>query len=114
MGSLAAPIAFKAPWSRSLGLRTVSISILFVIAGCVGFLLSVHTSLVWQLALIGFPVAAWIASVLTAVRGYSLSEDEIVVRSWASRKRLPLGRLRSVQGAAEAMNGSLCVLANCG
>jgi hypothetical protein len=108
------PIEFKAPWSRGLRLRTVAITSFLVLTAIVGFLLSVHQSLIWQLVLIALPMSLLLISLVRSVRGYSLNDREIAVKHVIGRTVLALDAVRSVEGNSEIMKGSICLLANCG
>ena len=108
------PIVFRAPWSRSLRVRTIAASMLVALMAMAGFLLSVHAEFVWQLLLIVLPIGAWLLSVLTMVRGYSLNDESFRIDRLVTRQTYPLRDVTSVDGDAEAMRGSICLFANCG
>ena len=108
------PIVFRAPWSRSLRLRTIALSLLIALLAAAGFFLSIHASWVWQFSLIVLPIAIWVVSLLTMVRGYSLDDERFSIHRLAMWETYSLRDLASVDGDAEATRGSICLLANCG
>ena len=100
-------IEFRAPWSASLRVMTVSsVAVLALATGAVIFA-SLHLSQLGLLVLIALPLLLLAAAFASRVRGYTLTEDAIVVRRGMRDLRLPLAGLRSVTGDADAMRGSL-------
>jgi hypothetical protein len=64
--------------------------------------------------LIGVTIAALCVGARLAVRGYTLTETEIHVKRLGRTTRLALRALTAVDGKADAMDGSVCLLANPG
>lgn len=107
-------IHFKAPWSA--GLRRIS----FLSMGAVALGIAVSI-IAWQrsgerlaLLAVALLLVTLLACVLCMIRGYALTEDEIVVKRLGWMTRLPLTGLQSVAGDNEAMRGSLRLLGNGG
>ena len=62
----------------------------------------------------GLPPLIFVVALAYAVRGYTLTEDAVIVRRGIGDLQFPLAGLRSVSGDVDAMKGSLRVLGNAG
>lgn len=108
------PIEFRAPWSR--GLRSISgIAVTALLAALVagGYAWS-RTGSVASLPAIVFPPIILLIAALCMVRGYVVTDEEIVVKRLGWANRFSHADLRSVHGDNEAMSASLRLLANTG
>ncbi len=109
-----APVEFRAPWARSLRISTiVSTLVLFAIAA-IGCFAGESIGLAWTITLIGMPIAILFAAAPTMVLGYRLTEHEIQIKRLGWMTTLPLATLVSVEGKADAMQGSIRFLGNGG
>ena len=61
----------------------------------------------WAFVLFVLPCFVLLVSIAFAVRGYSLRETEILVKRLGGSVRLPLRNLQSIEGNADAMQGTL-------
>lgn len=107
-------IDFKAPWSRSLRIATIVSTFVLVAISISGFLAAKSIRLDLTIALVCIPVAVLLSSLRCMVLGYRLTEHEIQVRRLGWITTLPLATLRSVEGNADAMQGSLRLFGNGG
>lgn len=104
------PIEFQAPWSRSLKMTTSVGATLLVVLIVLAVLLGAHMGAVARIALIGVSLVVLLGSAALLVRGYTLTQDEILVRRLGWVTKLPLTNLQAVEGNADAMRGSLRLL----
>lgn len=108
-----APIEFRAPWCKELKTATI-ISIVILAGVALAGLLVKQMPLAVAAALIGLPLLVIVASLLSMVRGYVLTDAAIIVRRGGWDTRLPLAGLHSVAGDVEAMQRSIRLFGNGG
>ncbi len=101
------PIEFKAPWSRSLKVITRIVVVVLVALIGLGVFWSGDIGAGARVGLIGVSLLVLLGSAALMVRGYTLSQDEIVVRRLGWATRLPLATLQAIEGKADAMQRSL-------
>ena len=107
------PVEFAAPWGPALRVAsTATVAMLAILA--LGFLIFVPFGTAFGVLLLTLPVAIVVAAALCMVRGYELTETDIIVRRLGWNTRLPMAGLQSVGGDAEAMKGSLRLFGNAG
>jgi hypothetical protein len=109
-----ATVEFKAPWSaglRRLSIYSISILVAVVLAAIVA---RPYSPAPVTLAAIALPILILIAAAACMVKGYVLTNDEIVVKRLGWSTRFDLRGLRSVSGDNEAMQGSLRLFGNGG
>jgi hypothetical protein len=70
--------------------------------------------LAWSLAMVCIPLAILIATLPFMVLGYRLAENEIQVKRFGWITTLPLATLNSVEGKADAMQGTWRLFGNSG
>jgi hypothetical protein len=108
-------IEFRAPWSNALQIVTIVASgILVLMTGIAAILVAKGLAPPYASLMIVLPPLLLAAALLYRVRGYTLTDDAIIVRRIAGNCRLRLAGLLSVAGDAEAMRGSLRLLGNWG
>ena len=106
-------VEFRAPWGRTVRVRTkVGLAIFAVIVLSAAF--AIEVPLAFRLAAIGVPLLIVAASLARSVRGYTLTEEAIIVQRGWGETHLPLAGLRSVTGEVDAMRGSMRLTANDG
>jgi hypothetical protein len=105
---------FSAPWSRSLRLTTAAAVSVLVALMLAGLLMGPRQLLVWQVAMVGVPLAVLLTSVPFMVRGYTLTESHIEVRRLGWSTLLPLAGLVAVTGEPQGLRGSLRLFGNGG
>jgi hypothetical protein len=112
--SLNGPIEFAAPWSR--GLRSISCVAVMVLlaATAAGVYAWSRMGAVASLLAIALPPIILFIAALCMVRGYVLTDEEIVVKRLGWANRFALADLRSVHGDNEAMANSLRLFGNAG
>ena len=99
-------IEFRAPWSASLRVMTVS-SVVVVALGTVWALsASLQQSRLAPMVMIALPLLLLALAFADGVSGYTLTEDAIFVRRRLWDRRLPLAGLRSVTADVDAMGRS--------
>ncbi len=98
---------FKAPWS--IALKRVSTMACVVLASItVGALAAWRMTGAAEILLVAvLPPLVLLLSALFMVKGYVLTDDQIVVKRLGWMTRLPLDGLKSVAGDQEAMDRSL-------
>jgi hypothetical protein len=108
-------LQFRAPWSGTLRTMTIVTAGILVSAAVVAAIL-VSTGLARPRTsfMIVLPLLLLAAALLYRVRGYTLTDDAILVRRLVGDFRLPLAGLLSVSGDVEAMHGSVRLLGNWG
>jgi hypothetical protein len=108
-------LQFRAPWSGTLRKMTIVVSFNLVLA-TVETTILVSTALARQRMsfMIVLPPLLLAAALAYRVRGYTLTEEAILVRRLIGDCRLPLAGLLSVSGDVDAMRGSLRLLGNWG
>jgi len=107
------PIEFRAPWASRLKTGT-SIAIgIFVLSFLVG-IFAPALPYPLRIVLTGLPVLFLLISVPFSIRGYSLSQDGIVIKRFAWDVQLPLATLESVDGKADMLDQSYRLAANRG
>jgi hypothetical protein len=107
-------IEFRAPWSR--GLRSIScVAVACLVAAFIAGLYAwSRTGSNVALIPIAAPPFILLIAALCIVRGYVLTNDEIVVKRLGWANRFALADLRSVHGDNEVMSKSLRLLGNTG
>jgi hypothetical protein len=107
-------IQFDAPWSRTVRNTTV-LSLVILALPLLAAIIAPAKPPLWGIALlIALPLLIVAETFAARVRGYTLTEREIIVHRGFWDTRLPLDGLRSVSGDAEAMYGSARVFGNGG
>ena len=107
-------IEFRAPWSASLRATTVSSVVVIALATAALIFASLHLSQPGLMVMIALPLLLLAVAFAFRVRGYTLTEDAILVHRPIGTFRLPLAGLRSVTGDVDAMRGSTRVMGNWG
>ena len=107
-------IEFRAPWGRTVRVRTAIGLILCAVMMLGPLLAPSELPTPFMIVLIGLPPLIVAASLASCVRGYTLTEDAITVRRGIGATRLPLAGLRSVTGEVDAMLGSWRLTGNDG
>jgi hypothetical protein len=108
-------IEFRAPWSGALQTMTIAVaSILVLMTLVVATLVATGLARPYMSLMIVLPLLLVAAALLYRVRGYTLTDDAILVRRLAGNFRLPLAGLLAVSGDVEAMRGSVRLLGNWG
>jgi hypothetical protein len=107
-------IEFRAPWSKRLRAATILSLVVLIALTAAAMLARARPPFAAAALLIGVPPLLIVATFVSRVRGYVLTEDAITVRRGGYDTRLPLAGLHSVTGDVEAMNGSIRVLGNAG
>ncbi len=102
--------SYKAPWSKSLVINSSLVTILCV-GIAIGMICSSPGALRW-LALL--PLAIIGAGALFTIRGYTVTDDALLVRRLFWTTRLPLAGLRSAQFEPDVMRRSIRTLGNGG
>lgn len=106
---------FRAPWSGTLQTMTIVVAGILLLATVVATIV-VSTGLARPRTsfMIVLPPLLLAAALMYRVRGYTLTDDAILVRRLVGDFRLPLAGLLSVTGDVEAMRGSVRLLGNWG
>jgi hypothetical protein len=111
------PIHFQAPWSRSLRISSIVITIMLCAVVTTAILtavfagnLAIH---IWVIA-VGLPVGMLMVALPFSIRGYVLTEDEIQIKRLGWMTHLPVKTLNAVEGKADAMSDSIRVFGNAG
>jgi hypothetical protein len=107
-------IEFSAPWSRTVRGATVLSLIILALPVLAMILAPTRPPLLAVILLLVLPPLIVAQTFAGRVRGYTLTEDAIIVRRGFRDTRLPLAGLRSVSGDAEATRGSVRVFGNGG
>jgi hypothetical protein len=107
-------IEFQAPWGRAV--RSATLLALVILALPLLFTIFAPTKppLLVVILLIAAPPLLVAPTYAGRVRGYTLTEDAIIVRRGMWNTRLPLAGLRSVAGDVDALRGSVRVFGNGG
>jgi hypothetical protein len=107
-------IHFNAPWS--VGLRRVSLLSVgvFAVGIAAGIIAWQRTGEPLALLAIAMLLLILLACALCMIKGYALTDEEIVVKRLGWTTCLPLDGLQSVTGDNEAMIGSVRLFANGG
>lgn len=103
-------IEFRAPWDHAVRVSTAKW--LAALAGlmCVALAGPARLPMCVIFLLVAVPPLILAGAMVTRVRGYTLTEDTIIVRRGFGETRLPLAGLRSVNADAEAMRGWRLIL----
>lgn len=107
-------IRFGAPVCRSVRTVTAFALVILALPPLVALFTPARPPLPVLVILIALPLLILAGTFAGRVRGYTLTEKEIVVQRGFGETRLPLAGLRSVGGDAEAMSGSVRVFGNGG
>jgi Bacterial PH domain len=107
-------IEFRAPWSRTVRGTTVLSVIILALPLLAAIFAPTRPPLLAAVLLIAVPPLIVAQTLAGRVRGYTLTEDAIVVRRGMWNTRLPLAGLRSVTGDVDALRGSVRVFGNGG
>jgi hypothetical protein len=108
------PIPFTAPWSKNLRRSSTIAIVVLLVAVMVAFLVVPSDELVARILLTGVFIAIPLIAALCMVRGYVVTESEILIRRTAGTMRLPLKTLKAVEGNAEALRGAIRLFGNYG
>jgi PH (Pleckstrin Homology) domain-containing protein len=107
-------VQFNAPWSHTVRYATVMSLAILAVPMLAAILAQPRPPLPGFVALLALPPLIVAATFAARVRGYTLTEREIIVHRGFWDTRLALAGLRSVSGDAEAMLGSVRVFGNGG
>jgi hypothetical protein len=107
-------IQFNAPWSRTVRNTTVLSLVILALPMLAAIFAPMQPPLLALSLLLALPPLLVAIMFCARVRGYTLTEQEIVVHRGFWDTRLALAGLRSVSGDAEAMRGSVRVFGNGG
>ena len=107
-------IHFKAPWSAGLRRRSLLGVAVLAIGAAASIIAWQRTGDPLALLLIALLLLVLLAASLCMVKGYALTNDEIIVKRLGWTTRLPLAGLKSVAGDNEAMDRSLRLFGNGG
>lgn len=107
-------IEFRAPWGRTVRVRTTVSLVILVVMMLSALLAPTRVPLPFMLVLIVLPPLVVAAALARRVRGYTLTEDSITVHRGIGKTVLALAGLRSVRGEVDAMRGSLRFTGNDG
>jgi hypothetical protein len=108
------PIEFRAPWSRQLKIVTAIGAGIYVALMWIGAMLSPHLDGVVRWVLAGIPLLILCAFASTLVRGYTLTQDELLIKHLGRIQRIPLNTIDAVEGNALALRGAIPLWANYG
>ena len=86
---------FAAPWSRSLVVLSTLSTVICLIAA---FMLHAH----WWLS--ALPIALLVGCALFTIRGYSLTEDTILIHRLLWSTRLPIASIQAADFQPDAMH----------
>lgn len=107
-------IEFGAPWGRTVRYATAMSLAILALPMLAVSLAATKPPLLALVLLIAIPPLIVAETFAARVRGYTLTEREIIVHRGFWDTRLALAGLRSVRGDAEAMLGSVRVFGNGG
>jgi len=105
---------FRAPWSRSLRLVSGGTVALLATLVALGLTTGPRQLWIWNLAMVGLPLAVLITSLPFLVRGYVLTEGDLTVRRLLWDTHVSLAGLQSAAGVPEGLKGSVRLLGNGG
>jgi hypothetical protein len=105
---------FAAPWGRAVRLASILLTVALGLLVLTGLCFGPQRLLVWRVAMVGVPLAALLGSLPFMVRGYALTERELLVRRLGWQTSLPLAGLAAVTGEPEGLRGSLRLFGNGG
>jgi hypothetical protein len=108
------PIEFQAPLSRMVRNVTVLTLVILTLPVLAALFAPIRPPLIVVIVLIAVPLLAFAQTFASRVRGYTLTETEILVRRGVGVVRLPIAGLQSVTGDVDAMRGSIRVFGNGG
>ena len=109
-----APIEFRAPWSRSLKITTIATVAMMIVLGSIGLWVASDYGWILPSIMIGGAMLALLTTVPYVVRGYTLTQDEIIVRQLGKLTRLRLDDVQSIDGKPDALKGAWRLLASAG
>lgn len=107
-------IEFRAPWSRTVRNATVLSLFILALPMLAAIFAPTRPPLLAVVVLVAVPPLIVAQTFAARVRGYTLTEEAIIVRRGLWDMRLPLAGLRSVTGDVDAMSGSVRVFGNGG
>jgi PH (Pleckstrin Homology) domain-containing protein len=107
-------VEFQAPWSRVVRSVTMLSLVVLTLPVLTAIFAPTRPPLFVVIILIAIPPLVLAQTFATRVRGYTLTEEEILVRRGVGITRLPIAGLRSVTGDVDAMRGSIRVFGNGG
>lgn len=107
-------IEFRAPWGRTVRVRTTVFLVVIAVLVLSVLLSPVPLPLPFVLAPILVSPLVVAGALAGRVRGYTLAEDAITVHHGLGKTRLPLAGLLSVRGDVDAMRGAIPLTSNGG
>jgi len=107
------PIEFNAPWGSALKTTSIFGTAILVILIAIG-IDQVDTGRTWGVFLVALPAIVLLLSIACVVRGYSLTEREILVNRLGWSTHLSLSNLQSVEGKADVTKSALRLFGNAG
>jgi hypothetical protein len=107
-------IRFGAPWSRTVRNTTVLSLVILMLPMLAAIFAPTKPPLLAIVLLSALPPLIVAETFAARVRGYTLTEQEIIVHRGLWNTTLTLAGLRSVRGDADAMRGSVRVFGNGG
>jgi hypothetical protein len=107
-------IPFNAPWSRTVRNTTVLSLVILALPLLIAIFAPAKPPLLVMVVLLALPPLIVAGTFAARVRGYTLTEREIIVHRGMWNTRLTLAGLRSVRGDVDAMRGSARVFGNGG
>jgi hypothetical protein len=100
---------YKAPWGTSLILITLFCSFLFLVA--FAGLLHTGDAMVW---LVGWPILLLLATPFFGIRGYTVTQEAILIHRPTWKNQLLLAGLESIEVTPVAMSWSIRTMGNGG
>jgi hypothetical protein len=100
------PTSFKAPWGRSLYLMSAVLCALLIGIVAIGVVSPPRTNVVWIFVMVVLPLGILIASGFFAIRGYILTDHNLLVQRVGWHSEVDLSGLVSAQAIPDAMAGS--------
>ena len=107
-------IEFRAPWAKSLKISTIlGALITLALVIFVAIFIPRMTDTI-RIGVASVPLLILVLAASGMVRGYTITQDEIVIKRLARPIKLSLSTLQAVEGHADAINDSLPLFANKG
>lgn len=105
---------YQAPWGTMVRVGTWATLALLGAIAAMGFLIGPRHQLAWRLVMIGAPLLLVASTLPFAIRGYTLTSRNLVIRRLGFDTALALDDLRVVRGVADDVRGSLRLWGNGG
>ncbi|MCK5740290.1 hypothetical protein KAH55_13970 [bacterium] len=107
-------MSFTAPWSNSLKVSTLLVTVLLLSITVVGIFTGPQDTITWFLSMVVMPPVMLLIFAFFAIRGYAITNDSLFVQRIGWNSTINLAGLESATVMVDAMDNSFRTFGNGG